>query len=37
MLWVDSLNVGGGGEFMQNFVRNMCKNEHIEEMNENRR
>jgi len=34
MLWVHSLNVGEG-EFVQNLVRNMWKDEHIEEMNEN--
>lgn len=35
MLRVRSLNEEGG-EFVQNLVRNMWKNEHIEEMNENR-
>lgn len=34
MLWVRSLNVGGG-EFMQNLVRNVLKNEHFKETNEN--
>lgn len=35
MLLVQSLNVGEG-EFMQNLVRNMLKNEHFKELNENR-
>jgi len=34
MLWIHSLNVGGV-EFVQNLVRNVLKNEHFKEMNEN--